>query len=154
MRKPVYEMSAAELVEEARRRDELRARGEPLTPRNGDTVQRIAEDDSRLEKEIQRDVWKRYIAFGCVVYWLSQARETKQTAGLGDLYVIHRRRREAWWHETKTLSGKQSSAQVDFENWNREAGITVVVGGILAAEEQLVAIGAAVRHGDRIEPAW
>lgn len=149
-------MSIDDVQAEAKRRAERKRRGLPLHETPDEiaeyTAQRIAENDARLEKDIQSDVRKRYIAFGCTVYNLSQARASKQTPGLGDLYVIHRRLRFAFWHETKTPSGQQSSTQRDFEQWNREAGVVVVVGGVLAAQNHLVEIGAAERFGDRIEP--
>ena len=146
------------VIAEKRRREERKKAGLPLheTPEEiaARNAVRIAENDKRLEKEIQRDVRNKYIAFGAIVYWLSQPRETKQTSGLGDLYIIHRRCRVAFWHETKTETGEQSSAQRDFEEWNAEAGVKVVVGGVLAAEEQLIRIGAAYRDSSgSLEPS-
>lgn len=149
-------MSPDDVQAEAARRAERKRRGLPLHETPGEvaeyTVQRIAENDDRMEKQIQSDVRKLYIAFGCTVYSLSQARASKQSPGLGDLYVIHRRLRVAFWHETKTPSGNQSAPQRDFEEWNRDADVTVVVGGLVAAGGQLIKIGAAERIGGRIEP--
>lgn len=135
------------MIAEQRRRAERRAKGLPLHETAEEVEQlrekRVAEEDARLEKEIQRDVYKIYRAFGCELYWMSQARATRQTAGVPDLIVFHPRTRSMFYHECKTPRGKLSPAQVVFQEQCTRAGITVVVGGVDAAEEQLVAIRAA-----------
>jgi hypothetical protein len=148
-------MSSAELIEEARRRNERRAQGKPITPEQSAEGLRhvINERDARLEKDIQRDVYKRYRNFGCEIYWLSQARETRQTPGVPDLIVFHPRSATAWYHEVKTPTGTVSPAQLHFLELAAGCGIRVVVGGVNAAEEQLVIIGAAYRELDgHLEP--
>ena len=107
---------------------------------------RLAEDDSRLEKEIQLEVVKLYRAHGCVVYNFSQARASKQSPGVGDLYVFWPAMRgdgpTAWWHETKTPTGKQSPAQLVFQQFCESCHVGYVLGGVLAAAAKLDAIGA------------
>jgi len=106
-----------------------------------------------LEKSEQSEVMKLYRAYGCHVYNLSQARATKQTPGLPDLWVT--RGEHAWWHETKRpVSGKPSPAQEVFAQECLAAGIVHVLGGLSVARLRLLAIGAArwIEGGD-IEPA-
>ncbi len=150
----VVSMSIEDAAAEARRRRERREKALPLHESPEEVTayqtQRTAEKDVRLEKAIQSDVRKLYQAVGCIVYNLSQARATKQSPGLGDLYVILYRRRVAWWHETKTPSGKQSVPQKFFAESCASAGVSVVVGGVRAAEDHLVEIGAAVRMPDGV----
>lgn len=136
-------MSPAEMIAEANRRDRRRAEGKPLEPTPDELAgdKRLRDADERLEKDIQRDVRKFYIAHGCTVWNLSQARATKQTAGLSDMYITHPRCKRAWWHETKTPSGKLSPAQVVFVEENAICGVTVVVGGMIAADVWLKQIG-------------
>lgn len=144
-------MSNEEILLEARRREDRRAQGLPLSeiePSDADTLERIAETDNRLEKEIQAQVMKLYRAFGCVVYNLSQARASKQSPGLPDLYVVHRGIHQAWWHETKTPFGKQSVAQKYFGEIHTKTPIRYVLGGVRAAEEQMITLAIAVRGPD------
>ena len=137
-------MSMADTIAEAERRAARRAAGLPLHETPAEEVVRIADDDRRLEKEIQRSVRKLYIAHGCRVFWLSQARETGQTAGLGDLFVFYPKggKPQAWWHEVKTPTGKLSPAQEDFRILCNTCLVGHVYGGIPAAEAKLRAIGA------------
>lgn len=58
-----------------------------------------------LERDEQQYVAKLFRGFGCKVYWLSQARSTKQTEGLPDLWVVHVDAKLAFWFETKRSSG-------------------------------------------------
>lgn len=133
------------MIAEARRRDERRAKNMPLHATVAELEHQEMIADDRLEKEIQADVRKLYIAYGCTVYSLSQARASKQSPGLGDLYVIHERCGAVWWHETKTPRGKQSPAQLEFQRLHWGTGVEMAVGGIRAAEDHLIAIGAAYR---------
>jgi hypothetical protein len=156
--KPVSEMSSAELIEEARRRGERRRLGKPLAPTPVELEQREKEIDARLEKEIQAEVIKLYKAFGCAVYNLSQARASKQTPGLPDLVCFYEdqdkynNRSFSWWHETKTPSGKQSDAQVEFQIRCRRVSVPYVLGGIRAAEEHLINFRLAERINGVLEP--
>lgn len=61
--------------------------------------------DNVREKEEQAYIAKLFRGFGCKVYWLSQARSTKQTEGLPDLWVVHVDAKLAFWFETKRSSG-------------------------------------------------
>jgi hypothetical protein len=137
-------MSDADTIAEAERRRIRRAQGLPLHLTAEEEAERIADEDRRLEKSIQRDVRKLYIAHGCTVYWLSQARETGQTAGLGDLLVFYPKgdKPQAWWHEVKSATGKLSPAQEDFRILCNTCQVGHVYGGIPAAEAKLLAIGA------------
>ena len=108
-----------------------------------------------LEKSEQAEVVKLYRAYGCHVYNLSQARASKQTPGLPDLYVF--RPPHAWWHETKRpISGHPSPAQKVFNDECFASFVNHTIGGLAAARGTLVRIGAArwVRDpGGAIEPA-
>jgi hypothetical protein len=153
--KPVSEMSVAEMIEEARRRDERRREGKPLAPDPVELQKRIEEIDARLEKAIQLDVMKVYKGFSCKVYNLSQPRATKQTPGLPDLYVRPPRRIKyrSFWHETKTPSGVQSDDQLQFQMDCVAEGTDYVLGGVLAAEEQCIKLGLAERVNGILEHA-
>lgn len=144
--KTVSSMSNEEILAEQRRRDARRANGLPLTETPAELAERIVEEDSRLEKQIQADVIKLYRAHGCVVFNLSQARATKQTPGIGDLYVFWPEYRglgpTVWWHETKTPAGKLRPDQREFQQLCEECLVGHVVGGVAAAEYKLRAIGA------------
>ncbi len=145
------------VIAEKRRRDARRANGQPLheTPEEvaAYTAERIAETDARLEKEIQAAVRKLYLAFGCVVYSTSQARASKVSAGIPDLIVFDPRTNSAFWHECKTPRGMLSPAQRDFYLACVACGWKMIVGGMAAAEQQLVVIGAAYRDSSgSIEP--
>jgi len=95
-----------------------------------------------LEKSEQAEVIKLYRAYGCHVYSLSQARATKQTPGLPDLYVF--RPPHAWWHETKRpVSGNPSPAQKVFSDECLASFVNHTMGGLAAARATLVRIGAA-----------
>jgi hypothetical protein len=158
--KPLAELlTNEEVIAEARRRLDRREQHLPLHETPEEVEERIAEDDARLEKEIQRDVVKTYKALGCKVYNLSQARATKQAPGLADLWVVHlatgwsHKGKSAWWHETKTPKGKQSEAQHEFQRECKACHVGYVLGGTLAAEEQLLAFGIAERINGTLEPA-
>ena len=93
------------------------------------------------EKTTQADVKALYWKTGCRIWDLSQPRATKQTAGLPDLYVVHGRKGSAWWHESKKPGGKQSPAQIEFEELCILSAIPYVIGGVAAAVTHLKAIG-------------
>jgi hypothetical protein len=167
-------MTAAELLEEARRRQERRAHGEPIatdehdrptvvsrhacqfckgTLGPTDTVCPICSREP-LEKSEQADIVKLYLAYSCKVYNLSQPRASKQSPGLPDLWVS--RFHDAWWHETKRpVSGRPSTAQSEFELECAAARVPYTRGGLGAARWMLVAVGAARwvgADGGDIEP--
>lgn len=92
------------------------------------------------EKATQRDVVKLFEAAGCQVYNLSQARASKQTAGLPDLWVFCPRRRCAWWWETKRPGGKLRPEQREFRERCHASGIRYEFGGVPEAVELLRAL--------------
>lgn len=138
-----------QVAREAERRLALREQGMPLTAELTEERERRErkerERDRRLEKEIQNEVRKRFLAFGGVVYWLSQARRTGQTPGLPDLWVMFPRSGKALWFEAKTPDGRLSSAQKDFREHCLASGTQHVTGGVREAEEWLIIHGLAVR---------
>lgn len=136
---------------EAERRQRARAEGRPLTGAASVPVTR--EDDTAREKETQAAVVKLFRAFGCRVYNLSQARRTKQTPGLPDLWVVHVARGLAWWWETKRPDGgRLSSAQLDFRMECAMADVPHGVGSLADAEDFLIALGFCRRNGDTLDP--
>lgn len=140
--KALADMTLDEVLAESRRRDSRRAQGLPLTETPAEAAERIAEDDQRLEKEIQAEAFKELRAHGFTVYWFSQKRRTGQTKGPGDLYAVHEERGLVVWYECKTPTGEQSPAQKDFEHAHRYAhkSVRVVVGGIEAVRHYLANI--------------
>jgi hypothetical protein len=138
-------MSIADTIAEAERRRIRRDAGLPLHETPAEVAERIQEDDDRLEREIQIDVVKLYKALGCQVWSHSELRKTKQTPGYPDLTVLHPRRRLSWYHETKTPTGTLEPAQLVFRSTAAESGLTVIVGGVVAAEEFLISCGIAER---------
>lgn len=107
-----------------------------------------------LEKEEQAAIRKLFIAFGFRVYNLSQARASKQTPGLGDMWIVHRTLPLAFWWETKRQTGGRHSApQVEFQAECQRCGVGYGTGDRFAAQDHLVALGVAVRCGKHLEPA-
>jgi hypothetical protein len=73
-------------------------------------------DSERLEKAEQLEVTKVFRAFGGRVYSLSQARASKQTPGLGDLFVVFPGI-ASFWFETKRQKGARvSEVQQEFHD--------------------------------------
>lgn len=109
-------------------------------------------DPDAIEKDEQREVVKMYRAHSCTVRNLSQARKTKQAPGLPDLFVVHRGKSRAWWHETKRpVGGRYSPAQIEFRDDMQACGVDWVGGDRRAAYEQLKAIGAIVDLMDALK---
>jgi hypothetical protein len=95
-----------------------------------------------LEKQEQAEVVKILRAHGCVVYSLSQARASKQTPGLPDLWVFHPRAHAAFWFEVKrSVGGMQSGAQAEFQSLCFGSGVRYVLGDRCAAWDVLRTIG-------------
>lgn len=104
--------------------------------------------DNVREKEEQAYIAKLFRGFGCKVYNLSQARATKQTPGLPDLWVVHRELGLAWWFETKRAAGGRiSPAQHDFAEECHLADVRHYVGDRRTAAKLLVDLNIA-RVGD------
>ena len=120
------------------------AGGVPL-PRPAESYER---DRNIAEKEEQRVVRRMFRACGMIVYWLSQPRTTKQTPGIGDLYVFYitepynRDHAFAFWWETKRqIGGKLSPDQVEFQELCHKAGAHYGHGDRYAARDWLVRFG-------------
>jgi hypothetical protein len=68
-----------------------------------------------LEKQEQNAIRKMALAIGFKVYWMSQARRTGQTKGVGDLWLAHRGRCFcAWWESKRQVGGKRTTTQIEF----------------------------------------
>ena len=92
----------------------------------------------RVEKDVQREVWRLLGLAGCKRYWMSQMRKTGQTKGIADLYAVHPRRGAAWI-ETKhpdcafardplaEARSRQSKEQREFEDAHRGAGVAYLL---------------------------
>lgn len=137
-----------EIRAEAERRERNKAgwRGEaPLSP----ALQRRKE--MLLERDVQQRVIKLYVQHGCKVYNYSQPRKAKYlTPGAADLQIfsplIGSRARFMWYHETKKpVDGRYSQDQLLFAAFCREAGITVVGGGVPEAIAQLARLNLPAR---------
>lgn len=116
-----------------------------------------AERNARiLEKTEQLEIVKLFRAHGCKVYSLSQARASKQSPGLPDLWVTkawtvtpiagglpHRRHLAFWWETKRQVGGKRSSAQIDFAEECIAAGVGYGFGDRYAAAQYLVDLGIA-----------
>jgi hypothetical protein len=111
-------------------------------------------DASIDEKAEQRAVVSRLRAFGFVVYSLSQARAAKQTPGIPDLWIVHRRLAWAGWFETKRqVGGKHSTAQLEFRSECDATGVNYRTGDRHVAELLLIELGLAERGPDgNLEP--
>lgn len=81
----------------------------------------IGATDTRPEEEIRRDVVKALRALGFVVHDTEQDRPTRVTAGLPDLFIAGHG--AAICVEMKSLKGKQTPEQADFErSWTANGG--------------------------------
>lgn len=105
----------------------------------------VSSADRTLERAIQRDVIRVYVSFGCTVRATSPGRRggTRNAPGLPDLIVFPPLR--AWpplpfFHETKTLLGTLSAAQVAWKRDCEARGMACIVGGTEAALIHLRAI--------------
>lgn len=159
--KPVHEMSAAEALEEATRRQANRAAGRSLTamppgalrvPGKLDRVCGYCQVPMRatdercpvcfrvpLEDDEQEDVRRLYLAYGCVVFATSQKRRSKISEGIPDLYVLAPRVGMAGWHETKRAQGGVlSPAQREFRDFCVACAVPWCAGGLLEARRRLV----------------
>lgn len=138
-----------EIREEAARRD-AKKNGAP------DPIQEKRRETLR-EKEVQAEVIKLYKRHACTVYNYSQPRKAKyltpgaadlqifspEIAPLGDpLNLLANRGRVMWYHEAKRqMGGVYSDDQLKFAALCREAGVTVVGGGVEEARKQLERLG-------------
>lgn len=112
-----------------------------------------AERENVLEKEEQREIRKLFIAFGFEVYWLSQARNSKITRGVPDLWCMHRERPIGFWWETKRAEGGRfSEAQLRFREHAERCGVGYGCGDRRDARHHLMRLGLAEMVGDTLEP--
>jgi hypothetical protein len=112
-----------------------------------------ARDAAVDEKAEQRAVWGRFTVCGFHGYWLSQARASKQTPGLPDLWFVHRIKPVALWWETKRqVGGEHSDAQIEFAAECSRAGVGYGTGDRYHAEQWLVAHGFAQLVNGVLEP--
>ena len=105
---------------------------------------------ARSEKAIQADAEQLCRMAGCTVFHMSQARATKQTAGIADAFVTAPTVGTACWYECKKPGGVQSPAQREFQSACERSGVTYVLGGIDAMEAWLIQIGLARRDGGQL----
>lgn len=106
----------------------------------------VQRDDRVAEKTEQVEVRKLFIGYGFLIYQLSQPRATKQTPGLFDLWCVHTRLPLALWFDVKRqVGGVLSSAQKEFQERTRAAGIRCESGDRYAVVELLIEMELAVR---------
>lgn len=141
-----------------RRRAKAGWRGEaPMTP------EQQRRKEMLLERDVQQRVIKLYVQHGCKVRVYSQPRKAKyMTPGGADLQIfsplvprgdgsrlslaVHGKHRIMWYHETKKpVDGRYSDEQLLFAADCREAGITVVGGGVPEAIAQLARLNLPAR---------
>lgn len=129
-------------IPRAKAEREIRAQRPDLAPV---ITSNAAEDASRiLEKAEQVEVRKLLIAHGFNIYNLSQARASKQTPGLPDLWCVHKRDRVAfWWEVKRQVGGKLSTAQEEFAAECVRAGVGHYVGDRHACVRLLLGLGLA-----------
>jgi hypothetical protein len=111
-------------------------------------------DVDRLEKAEQLEVRKVFRAFGGIVHSLSQARASKQAAGLGDLFVVFEGLASFWWETKRQIGGRVSDAQQEFhERCNGVPnGSRHYIGGRKEAEDLVIALGLAYSDDGVLEP--
>lgn len=106
-----------------------------------------------LEKEEQHEIARLFREFGFTVRHLSQARASKQSPGLPDLWVTHRELPIAfWWESKRQVGGKLSDVQVEFRNDCLRTGVGYGTGDRYAARDHLITLGLAQIVGDALEP--
>ena len=115
--KSVLDMSPDEAAAEARRREQLRARGLPFDTALEQlrTPAEIEADDERLEKVIELSADKQLAALGFEIVKFSHPGRTKQTPGIPDRRYYHRARRLSLWWEAKSPTGRQRPEQRHFQ---------------------------------------
>jgi hypothetical protein len=112
-------------------------------------------DADRLEKAEQLEVTKIFRAFGGRVYSLSQARASKQTPGLGDMFVVFPQCVSFWFEVKRAVGGRVSQAQQEFHDLcdGIPFGSAHVIGGRREAEDLVIAFGLAYRDANgALEP--
>jgi hypothetical protein len=96
-------------------------------------------DAGVLEKAEQAEVVKRFRVCGFKVYSLSQARASKQTPGLPDLWLMNPARALGLWWETKRQKGGRfSDAQLEFAAACEYCRVNYAAGDRYDAERWLI----------------
>lgn len=155
--KPVDQMTNAEIVAEARRRDALRRRGLPLSTPTVETVAGIETPDEaamreKREDEHQKESRRLMQALGFRVVNFSIKKRAKVTPGIPDTKYYHTGRGLTFWHEDKAVWGRQSPAQRDFQEMAEACGERYVLGPHQALKDWLVAQGIAAEEGGLLVP--
>lgn len=144
--------TSEEIRTEAQRREDQRKGITSYEPRE------LKRQATVLEKEVQQRVIKLYVRHGCKVRVYSQPRKAKyMTPGGADLQVFspiipprslcNSSQRVMWYHEVKRPKDcKYSEDQLAFAADCREAGITVVGGGVQEAQAQLDRLNIGVKE--------
>lgn len=138
-----YAAMVEQLVERRVPRDKAEARARELC--SDAPPLEIARDPLVLEKAEQHACYKLFRAYGFNVRNLSQARASRQGAGLGDAWVVHRVEPIAFWWETKRqVEGELSPAQVEMRDDCERCVIPYYSGDRYHAAELLVRLELAV----------
>lgn len=94
-----------------------------------------------LEKAIAAEVVQALRTIGCHVSSTQQARASRQTIGMPDLYATHAAWGVAAWIEVKRPGEQPRPSQVEWHERTRAAGVHVlVVTNAAAAIEQFAAL--------------
>lgn len=111
-------------------------------------------DTRALERTEQHACYMRLRAYGFKVYNLSQARETKQAAGLADAWIVHVAADWAGWWETKRQKGgRYSEDQLAFQEECRICGVKYATGDRFTVNCLLVELGLATMDDEgNLEP--
>ena len=133
-----------------RHKAEASARAEFESP---ETPATTARDAAIAEKQEQHEIVKRLRAFGFRVWSTSQPRRAKVTPGLPDLIALHERAPIClFWEVKRQVGGRFSAEQLDFARLAQQSGAHHGAGDRYHLEEQLVALGLAVRTPAGLEP--
>lgn len=149
----VHDMTAAELMAEAARREANRAAGRPLAAPLPDqrTPAELERAEGMLEKEIEHRADKQLAALGFEVIRFSHPGKTKQTPGIPDRRYYHRELRLVLWWEAKSDTGKQRPEQRYFQELAESCGDPYVLGTEQDLYTWLVHRGYARRCGFLLE---
>lgn len=88
----------------------------------------ISIDGHLTEKQVEHLGDKVMTALGFEVVRFSQARATMQSPGIPDRRYYHIAKKLSLWWEAKTVKGKQSYAQMDFQSRCTAVGEIYVLG--------------------------
>lgn len=145
----VQQLRAANVADEAAHREARRRYPDAATEQQAEVERRA----DVLEKDEQRAVVRMLREFGFTVRTLSQARASKQTPGLFDLFCTHRERPIAFWFDTKRqVGGKLSEAQQEFMADCRRCGVGAYAGDRYTVRTILITLGLAQIVGETLEP--